>query len=347
MKIGIGIRDEKRISKDYVQFTSQIGATHAVVFMPDKTIFPSCDDAPWSLDELNSLKKFYSDNGMVVAGFENFHPSKYYKIILDMPGKEEQMEYLKRSIDNMGKAGIELMGYNFTLAGVIGRQTGPFSRGGAETVRFKLDEAPVDEYIPLGTVFNRVVIPDAPEGFLPRVTLEEITQRRDWFLERILPVAEEAGVKMSAHPEDPPIPVMKNTSRILINKQAYDDMFNKFNSPSNCIEFCQGTFAEMGVDVYDTIKHFANQNKIGYVHFRNIKGQLPEYTEVFIDEGDVDMVKALKTYKECGYTGLLMPDHTPMVNCSSPLETGMAYAIGYIRGIMNSLDIEVWGQNRK
>ncbi len=344
MKVGIGIRDEKLTSKDYIQYASQIGATHAVVFMPDKKILPSCEQAPWSLDELKSLKKFYSDNGVVIAGFENIHPSQIYKIMLDLPGKEEQMEYAKRSIANMGKAGIELLGYNLTLAGVIGLKEGPYSRGNATTVRFVNDEAPIDEYIPLGTVFNRVVMPDAPEGFLPKVSLEEMIQRRDWFLERILPVAEEAGVKMSAHPEDPPIPVMKNTARILINKDAYDEMFKKFDSPSNCIEFCQGTFAEMGVDVYDAIRHFANQDKIGYVHFRNVKGKLPEYTEVFIDEGDTDMVKALRTYKECGYTGLLMPDHTPMVSCASPLETGMAYAIGYIRGVMKALDIEIWGQ---
>lgn len=341
MRVGIGIRDSSRVNGDYIKYASQIGASHAIVFMPDKEVFAHCDKEPWSVDDILRLKKFYLDNGVKLEGFENFHPSTYYKAILDMKGKEEQIEYVKRCIDNMGKAGVKIMGYNFTMAGVIARHTGPYARGGADTVRFEMDKAPIDEYLPEGMVFNRMVVPNAKEGFAPKITLEEMIERRDWFLSQVLPVAEQAGVKMSAHPEDPPVPVLKNTARILINQQAYDDMFKKFDSPSNCIEFCQGTFAETGVDVYKAIEYFAKKDKIGYVHFRNVKGTLPNYTEVFIDEGDTDMVKALKTYHDCGYTGLIMPDHTPDVIGNSPREMGMAYAIGYIRGMMNALDIEI------
>ncbi|MFI3228429.1 MAG: mannonate dehydratase [Clostridia bacterium] len=341
MKVGMGIREDNRLNKDYLQFVKQIGASHAVVFMPDKQILPSCESAPWSVDELLSLKKFYNENGLQLEGFENFDPRRYYKVLLGMPGKEPHMDYIKYCVQNMGKAGIPVMGYNFSLAGVEGHIQGPYSRGGAKTVRFSVDEAPIDEPIPLGTVFKRVVMPDAPKGGLPDVSLEEITQRYDWFLSQILPVAEEAGVKMCAHPDDPPVPVMRRTARRLINTAAYDEMFAKFPSTSNCVEFCQGTFGEMGVDVYDTIRHFCKQDKIGYVHFRNITGTIPAYTEVFIDEGDMDMVESLKVYKECGYKGLLMPDHTPLVNSLNPTETGMAYAIGYIRGIMKTLDIEI------
>ncbi|MFI3116228.1 MAG: mannonate dehydratase [Clostridia bacterium] len=342
MRVGMGIGGANRADKNYIQYLAQIGAPNAILALPDKEILPSADKAPWSLEELSSLKKFYNENGVNIEGFENIHPIYFAKILLDMPGKEEQMEYIKRSISNMGKAGIKIFGYNFSLAGVTARYTGPFARGGADTVRFSLDKAPIDGHIPLGTVFKRVFDPNAPEGNLPPVSLEEMIERRDWFLSQILPVAEEAGVKMAAHPEDPPIPVMQSTARILIRPENFDHLFTKFDSPSNCIEFCQGTFAEIpNLDVYDTIKHFAKQDKIAYVHFRNVVGTLPEYTEVFIDEGDIDMVKSLQIYKECGYNGMLMPDHSPDVSIGSPREVGMAYAVGYIRGIMKSLDIEI------
>lgn len=341
MKVGIGIRGDDRSNKNYIQFCSQIGASHSVIFMPDKTILPNADYGSWSVDDLKDLKKFYGENGVKIEGFENFDPHKWYKVLLDLPGKEKQLDYIKGCIANMGKAGIKVMGYNFTLAGVVGRNDGPYARGGATTVRFILDDEIVNGHIPLGWAWNRHVMPDAPEGNLPPVSYEEIMQRRDWFLDQIFPVAEEAGVKMAAHPEDPPIPVIRNTARILTSVQAYDELFAKYPSTSNCIEFCQGTFSEMGIDVYDAIRHFANMDKIGYVHFRNVRGIVPDYTEVFIDEGDMDMVKAVQTYAECGYKGLLMPDHTPEINCANFTETGMAYAIGYIRGIMKALKIDI------
>lgn len=341
MKVGMGVRGEARIDKNHLQYLAQIGAPHAVVFMPDKQLFPDSGAGPWSVDELVSLKKFYKENGVKIEGFENFHPDLHYKVLLDLPGKEKQLDDVKRCIENMGKAGIRVMGYNLSIAGVTGLEPAT-ARGGAKTVRFNSKTAPINGHVPLGTVFNRVVMPDAPEGPLPFVSLEEMLQRRDWFLSQVIPVAEEAGVIMAAHPDDPPVPVMKNTSRILINKERYDELFAKYDSPSNCIEFCQGTFGETGVDVYDTIRYFASKNKIGYVHFRNIKGTVhDEYTEVFIDEGDMDMVKSLQAYKECGYTGLLMPDHTPVVSIEPSNEIGMAFAIGYIRGIMKTLDIEI------
>ncbi|MFI3116226.1 MAG: mannonate dehydratase [Clostridia bacterium] len=342
MKIGLGFRAEQRTDKDYIKFASQIGVTHAVIAWPGKEILPSADKAPWSVEELMDLRKFYEENGVKIEGFENFHPSTYYKAMLDLPGKKEHLDYLKTCISNMGKAGIPVMGYNPTFAGVIGRETGPFARGGAETVRFTLDKAPINDPFPVGEFGKRIVIPDAPKEDLPFVSLEENIQRRDWLLSELLPVAEEAGVKLAAHPEDPPIPVMRNTSRILINQQAYDDMFEKFKSPANCIEFCQGTFTEMGVDVYKAIEHFVKLDRVAYVHFRNVRGTIDhQYTEEWLDDGDVDMVRALKTYRDCGYKGLVMPDHTPLVSIDNATAIGMSFAIGYIRGIMQSLDIEI------
>lgn len=340
MKVGLGIRDNHRTDPRYLKFAHQIGVSHAIVFMPDDRIFTSAKYGGWSVDDLTRLQMLYNDNGLTVEGFENFDPKIWYKILLDEDDKQKQMDYIKRCIENMGKAGIKIMGYNFSIGCVTGLQSGPFSRGGAQTVQYVGDKAPIYDSLPLGYAWNTQVIDNPPEGKLPFISIEEMLQRRNWFLEQIIPVAEESGVQMAAHPEDPPVPILKNAGRILTSPEAYEDMFNTFPSTSNCVEFCQGTFTEMGVDVYKSIKSFGERNKISYVHFRNVIGTVPNYIESFIDEGDIDMVKALTAYRDCGFTGLLMPDHTPSMSCDNPNETGMAYAIGYIRGVMKSLNIE-------
>ena len=107
------------------------------------------------------------------------------------------------------------------------------------------------------------------------------------------------------------------------------------DSPANCLEFCQGTVSTMrDIDIYAAIEEFAKSGRIGYVHFRNTSGRLPKYSEVFIDDGYVDMKKAMEIYAKCGYTGTVIPDHSPRLEAQDWWETGMAFALGYIRGIM-------------
>ncbi|MDA0839365.1 MAG: mannonate dehydratase, partial [Planctomycetota bacterium] len=137
------------------------------------------------------------------------------------------------------------------------------------------------------------------------------------------------------HPDDPPLPVLRGTARLVTHPDHYRRLLDIVPSHSNGIEFCQGTIAEMpNADVYDAIQTYASEQKICYVHFRNVRGKAPNYREVFLDEGDVDMTKAMRIYKECGYDGLLMPDHTPHTSCAAPWHAGMAYALGYMKASM-------------
>lgn len=342
MKIGLGIRGQDRTNPSFLYYAAQIGVTDTIVFMPDKNILPSAQSLGyWSVEDLTALRDMYHRHNLEIDGFENFDPRVWYKILLDEPGKQQQMDNLKRCIENMGKAGIKKMGYNFSIACVTGQHGGNFARGGARTVRFTQTREDVETPFPLGWAWNHQVVDNPPEGTLDFISREQMWERRDYFLRQIIPVAEEAGVVLAAHPEDPPIPVLRAASRLLIRPADFDELLSAYPSDSIGVEFCQGTFAEMGVDVYDTIRHFGSRGKISYVHFRNVKGTVPEYTEVFIDEGDTDMVKAIKTYHECGYEGLLMPDHVPTISCANPTETGMAHAIGYIAGIMRALNVPI------
>ena len=118
-----------------------------------------------------------------------------------------------------------------------------------------------------------------------------------------------------------------------------DDDFGGYRSHYNSCEFCQGTVSEMdhGADfVYDAIRQYAARN-IAYVHFRNVVGKAPNYQEMFIDEGDVDMVEAMKAYKEAGFDEVMIPDHTPHTNCEAPWHAGIAFAIGYMKATANAI----------
>lgn len=345
MKIAVGMKRATQINdKEYLQFLRQIGVTHALGFMYDTDVLPSAKDGYWSEDDLKRLVKHFNDNGLAFEAIENFLPRHWYKILMDLPGKEKQLENLKRTITNMGKAKIPIMGYNFSAGGVIGRFSRPVGRGGIMSVSFDPEGHPfADTPIPKSMAWNTVVEPEA-EGIYPTITREEMKQRLYWFLEQILPVCADANVCLAAHPEDPPIPYMRHAGRVLITPEDYDEMFKQFPTPYCTVEFCQGTFSEMGVDVYKTIEHFASQNRIAYVHLRNVRGTIPNYDEVLIDDGDIDMAKALMTYHKCGYEGTFIPDHYPELASAIGDHATVAYAIGHIRGLMKALNIPIWGE---
>jgi mannonate dehydratase len=242
----------------------------------------------------------------------------------------------------MGKAGIPVMGYNFSLAGVWGRTHGNWARGGARSVGYVEDQAPEQTPIPNGTVWNMVYDPDAPPGDIGEVTSDQLWSRLEFFLRDLVPVAEEAGVRLAAHPDDPPLPTLRGTARLVYRPELYQNLLDIVPSPANALEFCQGTLGEMhgAMDVYEAIDRYAGQQRIAYVHFRNVVGKVPNYHEVFVDEGDVDMVRCLRLYHKHGYEGVLIPDHTPAVECAAPWHAGMAYALGYMRAAIRMIEAE-------
>lgn len=344
MKVAMGIKEARQIhSKDYLQFLRQIGVTHALGFMYDADVLPSAAEGYWSEDDLKRLVRHFKEHGLEFEAIENFVPRHWYKILMDLPGQEIQLENIKRTISNMGKAGISIMGYNFSAGAVHGLYRHPVGRGGAVSVSFNPEVCPLDNtYIPRSMAWGRVVDPTA-QGEYPDISREEMRQRLYRFLEQILPVCADANVRLAAHPEDPPISYFRHAGRVLIRPEDFDRMFSQFPTPYCTAEFCQGTFTEMGVDIYSTIRHFASQNRISYVHLRNVRGKIPNYDETLIDDGDVNMAQALLCYHECGFDGALIPDHFPGLSGDTEGLASVAYAIGQMRGIMKALNIPIWG----
>lgn len=341
MKVGLGLYNHL-LSAENFRFARQAGATHLVIHTP---VFrhggdPDVSPALWTEDDLRGLKGAINAEGLEFEAIENFLPAHWSDVLLDGPRKAAQMDDLKGMIRAMGRVGIPVMGYNFSIAGVWGRTYGAWARGGARSIGYVEAEAPPQDPIPNGTVWNTRYDPDSPAGDIGTVTSEALWSRLEYFLRELVPVAEEAGVRLAAHPDDPPLATLRGTARLVYRPELYQRLLDIVPSRCNALEFCQGTIAEMvsdAMDVYQAIDTYAAQGAIGYVHFRNVRGKVPNYREVFLDEGDVDMVRALRLYYKHGYDGVIIPDHTPAMACDAPWHAGMAYALGYLRAAIGMI----------
>jgi len=355
MKLGLGLYRHMLTRENY-RFARQAGCTHIVAHLVDyfrggedneddqnqptggrKGWGRAGDpDVLWTTDELKTLRREMQEEGLELAAIENFDPAHWHDVLLDGPKKAAQLENVKTIVRRLGEAGIPIMGYNFSIAGVAARVKGPFARGHAESVGMDgVDDTP----LPRGMVWNMVYNPAAPSGVEPSATPEQLWQRLDDFLSAVLPVAEKAGVTLAAHPDDPPVPTLRAQPRLVYQPGFYQKLIDLHASPSNKLEFCLGSIAEMtDGNVYDATDRYSKQGRLGYVHFRNVRGKVPTYKEAFVDDGDIDMIRVLRILKSNGYEGVLIPDHTPQMSCSAPWHAGMAYALGYLRAAMQVVD---------
>lgn len=338
MKLGLGLSPHLQTRENF-RFARQMGCTHLVAHLTDYA--SRVLDLEWlkeqyTYDHLVRLKKAINEEGLELHALENFSPADWSDILLDGPKKQQQMEHVKSIIRNVGKAGIPLFGYNFSIAGVWGLTNAQVARGHASTAVF---HQPEQTPIPRGMVWNFVYDTNETEDTLGEVTTEQLWSRLASFLQEIIPVAEEAGVTMAAHPDDPPLPTLRGTARLVYQPRLYQKLLDTVVSSRNALEFCLGTTQEMSEgDVYSAIEQYASH--IAYVHFRNVRGKVPNYDEVFLDEGDIDMLKALRLFKKHAFSGVFIPDHTPATACAAPWHAGMAYALGYMKAAMTLIEQE-------
>jgi mannonate dehydratase len=355
VKLGLGLY-RHMLTRENFQFAREAGATHIVAHLVDYfrgNANGALDDQPtgadhgwglagdpdklWRVEELLTVRRDVEAAGLKLEAIENFDPAHWYDVLLDGPRRAQHIENVKTIIRRLGKAGIPIMGYNFSIAGVAGRTTGNYARGGAPSVGM---EGPYDVPMYKGMAWNMVYDPKAPAGTVPGATHEELWRRFEGFLSEVIPVAEEAGVKLAAHPDDPPTPFIRGQPRLVYQPRLYQKLIDLNPSPSNTLEFCIGSLAEMTEgDIYDVVDRYSAQNRLGYVHFRNVVGKVPTYKETFIDDGDVDMHRVLGILKKNKFDGVLIPDHTPQMACAAPWHAGMAFALGYMRSAFRAVGI--------
>jgi mannonate dehydratase len=243
------------------------------------------------------------------------------EITLARPERDAKIGQWIDVLRAMADAGVPTLGYNFKPIGNF-RTPSATGRGGAKYSTFDYD------------------LWQKTKGEWPDKQIDEPSMwaNMQYFLDRIVPVAEECGVRLALHPDDPPIPeAMGGAMRIVSSLDQYERIFEMAPSDANAMLFCQGCVTEMGVDVYEAIRRIGSQGKIVYVHFRNVKGSRHYFEEVFIDEGDVDMMKAMQIYKDVGFEGPFMMDHTPGIPGDADGRAGHALATGYMRAAIQSV----------
>jgi mannonate dehydratase len=354
MHIGLGFY-RHMLTPDYFAFARQAGCTHVVIHLVDYfnqgTANPR-DNQPtgkrnqpwgyagdpnrlWTAQELSEIRRRVEDAGLTLAAIENLDPAHWHDVLIDGPLRARHIENVKITIRNMGEAGIPMLGYNFSIAGVAGRVSSNDGRGGAITVGM---DVPLNDPLPNGVVWNMIVDRDGPPGRLPAATHEQLWDRLHRFLDEVLPVAEASGVRLAAHPDDPPLPFVCNQPRLVYQPRMYQRLIDLNPSPCNGLELCVGTLAEMTEDdIYDAIDSYSRQSRIAYVHLRNVRGKVPNYRETFIDDGDVDILRILSILHRNGFDGVVIPDHAPQMTCSAPWHAGMAHTLGFIAAALISL----------
>jgi mannonate dehydratase len=348
LKIGLGLYRHLLTRENY-DFARQAGCTHVVVHLVD--YFNQASSNPrnnqptgskyepwgvagdpeklWTVQDLKTLRAEIEDAGLVLAAIENIDPAHWHDILLDGPQRSAQIEKVKTLIRRLGESGILVLGYNFSLAGVCGRVTVRQGRGNAVTLG--MDGPAEDVAIPNGTIWNMIYDRDAPAGNVSAISHDELWHRLQRFLEEVLPVAEQSGVRLAAHPDDPPMPTMRQQPRLVYQPHMYQRLIDLASSPSNALELCVGTLAEMTEgNIYNAVDQYSQQGRIAYIHLRNVVGKVPHYRETFIDEGDVDMIRIMAILHKNKFDGVLIPDHTPQMTCSAPWHAGMAHTLGFM-----------------
>lgn len=352
MRVGLSLFGDL-LSPSGARFAAQLGATDVVIHLAQYgrgadngpylrgEVGPPLADCSgerlWTYEDISAVVEMLKTEGLRVAAIENFSPAFWSDILLNGPERSRQMDGLKRLVRDVGRAGIPCIGYNFSLAGVWGWIRRPVARGGAVTATFDMSAFDHAAPMPDGVIWNMRYRPERPGATQIAVTEDELWQRLEWFLKELVPVAEEAGVRLAAHPDDPPAWSLRGTPRLVNTHAKYDRLLSLVDSPSNALEFCVGSLQEMpDGDIYETTRHFARAGRIAYVHFRNVKGQIPHYEEAFVDDGDIDMAEIVRILHEEEYEGVLVPDHVPELSCPAPWFAGNAHAVGYMKALVSN-----------
>jgi len=286
---------------------------------------------PWEESRIRSLMESFRSGGlslgnMMIVGFPN--------TIYGRPGRDEEIEKVQQSIRAAGRAGLPVVEYNFYAHRIVEGYYEETGRAGAGLTAFDYDR--VKDLPPL---------PD--EG---AHKLEEIWSNITYFLKAVVPVAEQSGVRLALHPNDPPAPISRGSEQIMGTVEGWKRLIEIVPSASNGITFDCGVTREMGEDPVEVCRYFGERDRINHVHFRNVRVRVPyqKYTEVFLDDGEINMFAVMKELVRQRYPRLVYPEHPraldydrehPGFRSGYPGGGGyaaFAYNIGYARAMLQA-----------
>jgi mannonate dehydratase len=318
MRVAIGQFSE--LTDEQLAFAKQCGAEDVLLNTPK---LPG--DQRWEYEDLLAWRRRAEEHGLRLITLENVPVRFYDQIMLGQDGRERQLENMIATVRNMGRAGIPILGYHWMPNSVWRTDRAVPVRGGAISNSFDYSQAK-DKPLTHGRVYSD----------------EEMWANYDWYLERMLPVCEEAGVRMALHPDDPPVPSLGGIARLFRSFDGFRRAMETHPSPMHGLDFCHGCWSEMrgGAGVLDAIRFFGEQRRLFYIHLRDVVGKAEEkFTEVFLGDGNCSPVQTIKTLKEVGFNGFIIDDHVPhMVNDSPWAHRGRAWSTGYIKALIDAVD---------
>lgn len=309
-----------------VPFAKQMGVLYAV-----SGVQRLPDVRPWDPEAISATKEAWDKEGIKWTVVEG-PPSLGTQTKLGLVGRDEEISNFITFMNNLKQYGdVDIICYNWMPVISWARtQTDWPGRGGA-----------------LMTAFDNEAIKEKPITEYGEVSKETLWRNLEYFLKAVVPEAEKIGMNLSLHPDDPQVDSIQGISRIMNTVESFDRMLDIYPSKYNGITMCQGNFSLMGADIPSLVRRWGERGVINFVHFRSIQdlsGVIPstKFIECFHDEGQIDMYKAMKAYYDIGFTGPLRPDHVPTMHGETNerpgyMTLGTLYAIGYIRGLAESV----------
>ncbi len=285
-------------------------------------------DLPWTESALKAKMDRLATHGLslfnqMFSGFPN--------AIYNRQGRDEDIEKVIQSIRVAGTLGLPVMEYNFYAHRIVEGYYEAPGRGGSAYTAFDYERI-------------RDLPPLPEEG---AHSMDEMWENVTYFIKAVVPVAEEAGVRLALHPNDPPAPISRGSEQIMGSIEGWKRLADIVPSPHNGITFDCGVTRELGGDPVEVCRYFGERDQINHMHFRNVITEIPgqKYTEVYLDEGEVDMFAVMNELVRQGYPRLVYPEHPPLIDAdrdhpfdgiSSKRYSGFAFTTGYARAMLQA-----------
>jgi mannonate dehydratase len=305
-------------SHEILTFAAQMGCSGVLLNTPQ---LPG--ERTWEYGDLRRLRQLVESYGLRLEALENTPVRFYESAMLGLPDRDQAIENYRETVRNVGRAGIPILGFHWMPNSVWRSSRLAAGRGGALCTAFNVAEVDADRL-----THDRVY------------TEEEMWANYEYFLRAVLPAAEESGVRLALHPDDPPVPSLGGVARLFRSFDGFRKGMELVDSPSLGLDFCMGCWSEMrgGAGVIEALEYFGSRKKLFYIHFRDVQGSAENFRECFLGEGNVDVVQAMLTLKRVGFDGFFIDDHVPhMVDDTQWGHRGRALATGYIQGLVNAV----------
>jgi len=313
---------------DQLHFARQIGCDGVLA----QTAPNEIQNGTISYAAIAALKGKVEEKGLSLEGMAMLPWHLCYKWMLGLPGRDEQIDLLQSSLRNLGAAGVPLVVFNMHALRYYRTRWDVPERGGAISNSFEME---LVANLPLWSAGRGIDQSLLPVEQRRPISDEEMWDNYAYMLRAVVPVAEEAGVKLALHPDDPPVPQIGGVARIMRSPEAFRRALEVYPSDYLGLKFCVGCWSEMGADVAQDVHYFGEKRKIFLVDFRNIRGTADSFHETFLDNGQENRLAIMQALVESGYDGPISPDHAVMLNVQGDgNRLYWAWAIGHMRALL-------------